>query len=131
MFHLIAYTVGIRSDSSAPLGGGAESAPPVFFSRITPKQLQISTYVSTLPYIDWTSNDQIWLKSVGTFFLEIDVFVGSLHANFEQNRLNVKKFAKNRALTLARTCYFPILERTWGGCTPHAISSLIEIEQWD
>ena len=27
-------------------------------------------------------------------FWEIDVFVGSLHTNFEQNRLNVKKFAK-------------------------------------
>ena len=38
------------------------------------------------------------------------------------------------ALTLARTCYFPILERTWGGggCNPpHAISPLIEIELWD
>ena len=36
-------------------------------------------------------------------------------------------------LTLARTCYFPILERTWeGGCNhPHAISPLIEIELWD
>ena len=31
-------------------------------------------------------------------FWEIDVFVGSLHANFDQNRLNVKKFAKNRVL---------------------------------
>ena len=29
---------------------------------------------------------------------EIDVFVGSLYANFDQNRLNVKKFAKNRVL---------------------------------
>ena len=38
------------------------------------------------------------------------------------------------SLTLARTCYFPILERTWGGgvvATPHAISPLIEIELWD
>ena len=36
------------------------------------------------------------------------------------------------ALLLARTCYFPILERTWGGgCNPHAISPLIEIELWD
>ena len=27
---------------------------------------------------------------------------------------------------------FPILERTWGGgCNPHAISPLIEIELWD
>ena len=34
------------------------------------------------------------------------------------------------ALTLARTCYFPILEHTWG-CNPHAISPLIEIELWD
>ena len=36
-------------------------------------------------------------------------------------------------LTLARTCYFPILERTWGGgvATPHAISPLIEVELWD
>ena len=35
-------------------------------------------------------------------------------------------------LTLARTCYFPILERTWGGvATPHAISPLIEIELLD
>ena len=36
-------------------------------------------------------------------------------------------------LTLARTCYLSILERTWGGggCNPHAISSLIEIELWD
>ena len=33
-------------------------------------------------------------------------------------------------LTLARTCYFPILERTWG-VHPHAISPLIEIELWD
>ena len=31
-------------------------------------------------------------------FWEIDVFVRSLHANFDQNRLNVKKFAKNRVL---------------------------------
>ena len=31
-------------------------------------------------------------------FLEIDVFVGSFHANFDQNRFNVKKFAKNRVL---------------------------------
>ena len=31
-------------------------------------------------------------------FWEIDVFVRSLHANLDQNRLNVKKFAKNRAL---------------------------------
>ena len=37
------------------------------------------------------------------------------------------------ALTLARTCYFPILERTWGGgiATPHAISPLIKIELWN
>ena len=35
------------------------------------------------------------------------------------------------ALTLVRTCYFPILERTWGVATPHAISPLIEIELWD
>ena len=35
------------------------------------------------------------------------------------------------ALTLARTCYFPILERTWGVATPHTISPLIEIELWD
>ena len=28
-------------------------------------------------------------------FLEIDVFVGSLHVNFDPNRRNVKKFAKN------------------------------------
>ena len=34
-------------------------------------------------------------------------------------------------LTLARTCDFPILERTWEGATPHAISPLIEIELWD
>ena len=34
-------------------------------------------------------------------------------------------------LTLACTCYFPILERTWGGCNPHAISPIIEIELWD
>ena len=35
-------------------------------------------------------------------------------------------------LTLARTCYFSILERTWGGLQPpHAISPLIEIELWD
>ena len=36
-------------------------------------------------------------------------------------------------LTLARTCYFSILERTWGGGLqpPHAISPLIEIELWD
>ena len=33
-------------------------------------------------------------------------------------------------LTLARTRYFPILERTWGGAPPHAISPLIEIELW-
>ena len=40
---------------------------------------------------------------------------------------------KNRCqlhLTLARTCYFPILERTWGVATPRAISTLIEIELW-
>ena len=30
--------------------------------------------------------------------LEIDVFVVLLHANFDQNRLNGKKFAKNRGL---------------------------------
>ena len=39
-----------------------------------------------------------------------------------------------RPLTLARTCSFPILERTWGGlqlATPHAISPLIEIKLWD
>ena len=35
------------------------------------------------------------------------------------------------ALPLARTCYFPILERTWGGGALHAISPLIEIELWD
>ena len=34
------------------------------------------------------------------------------------------------SLTLARTCYFPILERTWGA-TPHAISPLIENELCD
>ena len=38
-------------------------------------------------------------------------------------------------LTLARTCYFPILERTWGVvATPHVIvmsTPLIEIELWD
>ena len=34
--------------------------------------------------------------------------------------------------TLARPCYFPILERTWGEvATPHVISPLIEIELWD
>ena len=37
-----------------------------------------------------------------------------------------------KPLTLARTCYFPILGRTWGrGCNPHVISPLIEIELWD
>ena len=34
-------------------------------------------------------------------------------------------------LTLARTCYFPILEHTWRVATPHAISPLNEIELWD
>ena len=34
-------------------------------------------------------------------------------------------------LTLARTHYFPILERTWGVATPHAIAPLIEIELGD
>ena len=35
-------------------------------------------------------------------------------------------------LILTRTCYFPILERTWGwGASPHAILPLIEIELWD
>ena len=34
-------------------------------------------------------------------------------------------------LTLARTCYFLILERTWRGCNPHVISPLNEIELWD
>ena len=36
-------------------------------------------------------------------------------------------------LTLARTCFFPILERMWGRGLqpPHAISLLIEIELWD
>ena len=32
------------------------------------------------------------------FFLEIDVLVESLHANFDQNRLHVEKFVKNRVL---------------------------------
>ena len=36
------------------------------------------------------------------------------------------------ALTLDRTWYFPILERTWaGGCNPHANSPLIETELWN
>ena len=40
--------------------------------------------------------------------------------------------AWNDHLTFARTCYFPILERTWwGGATSHAISLLIKIELWD
>ena len=43
---------------------------------------------------------QIWSKSVG-IFLRNWRFVGSLHANFDQNRLNVKKFAKNRVLKQA------------------------------
>ena len=32
------------------------------------------------------------------FFLEIDIFVGSLHINFDQNWLNVKKFTKTMGL---------------------------------
>ena len=31
-------------------------------------------------------------------FEKLTFFVGSLHANFDQNRLNVKKFAKNNVL---------------------------------
>ena len=34
-------------------------------------------------------------RNQSEIFYEIDVFVGSLHANFDQNRLNVKKYAKN------------------------------------
>ena len=52
--------------------------------------------VPTLSYINLTSNDQICPNRLNFFFLEIDVFLGSLYANFDQNRLNVKKFAKNR-----------------------------------
>ena len=37
---------------------------------------------------------------------------------------------QGNTLTLARTCHFPILERTWGGWLPppRAISFLLEIE---
>ena len=33
-------------------------------------------------------------RNQSAIFLEIDVFVGSLHANYDHNRLNAKKFAK-------------------------------------
>ena len=32
------------------------------------------------------------------FLCEIDFFVGPFHANFDQNRLNVKKYTKDRIL---------------------------------
>ena len=46
----------------------------------------------TCPLLDFLNNS----KTVAYIFA--DVFVGSLHANFDQNRLNVKTFAKNRVL---------------------------------
>ena len=54
---------------------------------------------------------------------------GSIHSPCDT--LSLQRGTKPRALTLARTCYFSILERAWGAATHHAISLLIEIELWD
>ena len=56
-----------------------------------------------------------------------------LSVNVAEKEQSYTKTTQQKAsvLTLARTCYFPILERTWGGATPHAISPLFEIELWE
>ena len=80
-------------------GGGGQNLPTPGISRITPKPLQISTQHFCVPYATslWHRMTKFGRNRSETFW-EIDVFVGSLHANFDQNRLNVKKFAKNRVL---------------------------------
>ena len=92
-----AMKLGELNTSHAPMGG-AESAPPVFFQNNSKTVADISTKFG-IPY-----PTSIWHQMTkfgrnrSEKFWEIDVFVGSLHANFYQNRLNVKKFAKNRYL---------------------------------
>ena len=77
---------------------GAESAPSWFF-RITIKPLQIST--QNLLYLilhQCYIECPILIEIVRIFFLKNRCFGGSFHANFDQNRLNVRKCAKNKVL---------------------------------
>ena len=81
-----------RGINPRPAGRGRICPPPPGFSQLVQNRCRYR-HKFGVPYS--TSNDQILSKSVGNFW-ETDVFVGSLHANFDQNRFNVKKFAKNR-----------------------------------
>ena len=61
--------------------------------------MQIST--QNLVYLILRQFDIEWPNFVeidSNCFGEIYVFMGSLHANFDQNRLKIKKFAKNKTL---------------------------------
>ena len=81
---------------------GADSAPS-WSSRITPKPLQILTQNLIILH-------QLYIHRMTKFcgnrpanFLKIEVLVGSPHANFDQNRINVEKFDKKQDLKANRT----------------------------
>ena len=69
------------------LAGGRQNLPPApsWFSRITPKPLQIST--QNLAYLILHQFDIEWpnFVEISENFFEKLIFVGSLHTNFEQN----------------------------------------------
>ena len=85
----------VRGLTRAPLG--AESAPFSWFFQNNSKIVADIDTKFGVPY-----STAMWHRMTkfgrnrSKFFLEIDVLVGSLNANFDQNRLNVNKFPKKR-----------------------------------
>ena len=88
---------GIAPPLTRAPGGGAESAPS-FFQNNSKTVADIDTNLG-VPYstLIWHQMTKFGRNQLENFW-EIDVLVGSLPINFDQNRIHVKKFAKNRVL---------------------------------
>ena len=78
--------------------GGSESSASCFFQNNSKTVAGIDTkFVASYPASIWHRMAKFCRNRPNNCW-EMYFFVGSLHVNFEQNRLNVKKLAKNRVL---------------------------------
>ena len=82
----------------APLGGGDRICPVLVFQNNPKTVVEIDTKFG-VPYPPsiWHQMTKFCRNRQENVW-EIYVFVGLLHASFDQNQLNVKKFAKNKFL---------------------------------
>ena len=79
-------------------GRGSKICPLLVFLNNSKTVADIDTKFGVPYHISILHQMTKCCRNLRDFFPDIDAFVGSLHANLDQNRLNVKKFTKNRVL---------------------------------